>query len=154
MRITSYLYPLYTYIYIYTIPAFSIWSWPTKSDKPLWDTKRVLSFGANPLRQQWGASASRVRARMVARAMTSARGTSAHAQKASGEKTVKVGNVAGQLPFHSQEWSNWNYPCGLMKNLAFHSLLRWKMIILPILTYTFLFEMLGECTFWAWERKR
>ena len=40
-------------------------------------------------------------------------------------------------PFHSQEWSSSNFPCSLpktitshsMKNLAFHSLLRYKMII-------------------------
>ena len=44
-------------------------------------------------------------------------------------------------PFHSQEWSTSNFPCSLtrnitsrsMKNLAFHRLLRWEMIILPIL---------------------
>ena len=36
--------------------------------------------------------------------------------------------------------------------LAFHSLLRWKMIILPFLTISpmrFSFRRLGECTFWA-----
>ena len=66
--------------------------------------------------------------------------------------------------FYFQDWSNSNFPCNLtrnitshsMKNLAFHSLLRWKMITLPILTnitYTFLLERLGECTFWAWEWK-
>ena len=41
-----------------------------------------------------------------------------------------------------------------MKNLAFHLLLRWKMIILPILSLPhliFQFKMLGECTFWTWE---
>ena len=46
-------------------------------------------------------------------------------------------------PFHSQEWSILNFPCSLtrnitphsMKNVPFHSLLiRWKMIVLPILT--------------------
>ena len=45
-------------------------------------------------------------------------------------------------PFHSGEWSISNFSCSLsrnitsqsMKNVAFHSLLRWKMIILPILT--------------------
>ena len=44
--------------------------------------------------------------------------------------------------FHSQEWSISNSSCSLtrnitshsMENLAFHSLLRWKTIILPILT--------------------
>ena len=43
-----------------------------------------------------------------------------------------------------------------MKNLAFHSLLRCKMIVLPTLTtlsYTVLFTRLGECSFWAWEWK-
>ena len=45
------------------------------------------------------------------------------------------------LLFHSQEWSISNFPCSLtrnitpqsMENLAFHRLLRWKIIILPIL---------------------
>ena len=61
------------------------------------------------------------------------------------------------LPFHSQEWSTSNFPCSLTsnitsnswKNSAFHSLLRCKMAILTnshYLTYTFLFERLGECT--------
>ena len=44
-------------------------------------------------------------------------------------------------PFYSQEWSNSHFLCSLTrnikphstKNLAFHSLLTWKMIILPIL---------------------
>ena len=35
-----------------------------------------------------------------------------------------------------------------MKNLAFQSLLRWKMENIH-----FSFNRLGECTFWAWERK-
>ena len=43
---------------------------------------------------------------------------------------------------HFQEWSMSNFPCSLtrsitshsMENLAFHSLRRWQMIILPILT--------------------
>ena len=58
-----------------------------------------------------------------------------------------------------------NLPCTLtknitshsMENLAFHSLLRWKMIILPILPTSlthFLFKRLGECTFWAHEWMR
>ena len=46
------------------------------------------------------------------------------------------------LPLYSQKWSISHFPCSLtriitsqsMKSLAFHSLLRWKMIILPILT--------------------
>ena len=45
-------------------------------------------------------------------------------------------------PFHSKGWSTSNFPCSLtrnirphsMENLAGHSLLRWKMVILPILT--------------------
>ena len=55
------------------------------------------------------------------------------------------------------------FPCSLtrnittrsMENLAFHSLLRWKMVILPILANSpmyFLFKMLGECAFWACNR--
>ena len=61
-------------------------------------------------------------------------------------------------------WSISNLPCSLnrnitshsMENVAFHSLLRWKMIILPILTTSlmhFLLGRLGECTFWTWEWK-
>ena len=53
-------------------------------------------------------------------------------------RCAKVSKVRNQL----QEWSISNFSCSLtrnitshsMKNLAFHSLLRWKMIILPILT--------------------
>ena len=45
-------------------------------------------------------------------------------------------------PFAPQEWSSSNFSCSLsrnitshsMENVAFPSLLRWKMIILPILT--------------------
>ena len=59
---------------------------------------------------------------------------------------------------------NFKFPCSLtrnitshsMKNLAFHSLLRWEMIILPILTTSFIhFSLgrLGECTFWTWDWK-
>ena len=43
-----------------------------------------------------------------------------------------------------------------MKNLAFHSLLRWKVIVLPMLTTScihFSLGRLGECTFWTWEWK-
>ena len=40
-----------------------------------------------------------------------------------------------------------------MKNLAFHSLLRWMMIILPFLTTSLVIKRLGECTFWTWEWK-
>ena len=55
---------------------------------------------------------------------------------------VEEASVAFGLPFHSQEWSISDFPCCLtrnitshsMKNLAFQSLLRWKMIILLILT--------------------
>ena len=67
------------------------------------------------------------------------------------------------LPFHSQEWSMSSFPCSLtrnitphsMENLAFHSLLRWNMIILPILTTSpihFPLGKLGECPFCTWER--
>ena len=67
-------------------------------------------------------------------------------------------------PFRSQGWSISNFPCSLtrnitshsMKNLAFHSLLRWKMIILPILTTSLIHlssKRLGERTFWTWEWK-
>ena len=41
-----------------------------------------------------------------------------------------------------------------MKNVAFYSLLRWKMITLPILTtvtYTLLFQRSEECTFQLWN---
>ena len=72
-----------------------------------------------------------------------------------------LGFTHGFGPSHSQEWSMSNFPCSLtriitsnsMKNLAFHSSLRWKMIIQPILTTSlipFLFKRLGECTFWTW----
>ena len=64
--------------------------------------------------------------------------------------------------FHSHEWSMSNFPRSFarnikshsMKNLGFHSLLRWKMSMLSILTTSlmhFLFKRLGECTFWTWE---
>ena len=63
-----------------------------------------------------------------------------------------------------QEWSISNFSCSQtrnitshsMKNLAFHSLLRWEMIILPILTTSLIhlsLKRLGECTFWTWEWK-
>ena len=56
------------------------------------------------------------------------------------------------------------FPCSLtrnmtshsMENLTFHSLLRWKVIILQILATSpiqSLFERLGEYTFWAQEWK-
>ena len=66
--------------------------------------------------------------------------------------------------FIPQEWSISNFPCSLIRNitlhsrenLAFYSLLRWKMIILLILT-TFRIHVslksLEECTFWTWEWK-
>ena len=67
-------------------------------------------------------------------------------------------------PFHSWEWSMSKFPCSLtrnmtshsMKNLTFHSLLGWKVIILQILATSLiqsLFERLGEYTFWAQEGK-
>ena len=43
-----------------------------------------------------------------------------------------------------------------MENLAFHSLLRWKKVMLPILTTRdihFLLKRSWECTFWTWEWK-
>ena len=62
--------------------------------------------------------------------------------------------------FHSQEGSISNSPCSFtrnitphsMKNLAFHSLLRWRMIYTTNshpLTYTCILKRLGECTFWT-----
>ena len=58
----------------------------------------------------------------------------------------KVACVNSAQPFHSQEWSSSNSSCSLtrnitshsMKNLVFHSLLRWKMIMLPILINSFI----------------
>ena len=58
------------------------------------------------------------------------------------------------LPFHSQEWSISNFPCSLtrnitshsMENLAFHSLVRWKMVVLEILTTSPVHFSLG-----SWE---
>ena len=66
-------------------------------------------------------------------------------------------------PF-TPEWSMSNFSCSLTRNmtshskenLAFHSLLRWKMILIQILTtllMLFPFRRLGECTFWAQEWK-
>ena len=43
-----------------------------------------------------------------------------------------------------------------MENVVFHSLLRCKIITLPIVTTPLIHlysKMLGECTFWAWEWK-
>ena len=59
-------------------------------------------------------------------------------------------------------WSISDFPCSLtrnitshsMKNLAFHSLLRWKMIILPVLTILILHLSLKgweNVLFWTWE---
>ena len=58
----------------------------------------------------------------------------------------RSGKVFWSTAFHYQEWSISNFPCSLtrnitlhsMKNLAFHKLLRWKMIILPILATEFI----------------
>ena len=75
---------------------------------------------------------------------------------------ITLGYTEGyHKPFHSQEWSISNCHCTLtrnitlhsMKNLAFHSLIRWMMIILPILTTSLVIKRLGECTFWTWEWK-
>ena len=57
-------------------------------------------------------------------------------------------------PLHSQEWSISNFSCSLtrniashnMKNLAFHSLLGWKRITLPILTASLI-----HCSLYGWE---
>ena len=65
---------------------------------------------------------------------------------------------------YAPEWSSSNFSCSLtsnitshsMKNLGFHSWLRWKMITLPLLTTSpiyFSSGRLGECTFWTWEWK-
>ena len=77
---------------------------------------------------------------------------------------VKTKIVPSSQPFHSQEWSISNFSCSLTKyttshsleNVAFHSLLIWEMIILPILTTSYIrysLGRLGECTFWTWEWK-
>ena len=62
---------------------------------------------------------------------------------------LRVINV--KIPLHPQNMTSHS-----MENLAFHSLLRWKMIIIQILATPlmhFLFKRLGECTFWAQEWK-
>ena len=62
----------------------------------------------------------------------------------------------------SQEWSMSNFSCSLtrkiashsMENMAFHSSLRWNMIVLAnshCITYTCLRKRLGECIFWTLE---
>ena len=81
-------------------------------------------------------------------------------------RTIRVGmEFSGcGVGFDFQEWSISNFSCSLtsnitwhsMENRAPHSLLRWKMFLLPnshYLTYTFIFKRLGECTFWTWEWK-
>ena len=66
--------------------------------------------------------------------------------------------------YHSQEWSVSNFPCFLtrnitqysVENLAFHSLHRWKMIILPILTPSLIHfsSKVGRMYYlWTWEWK-
>ena len=68
-------------------------------------------------------------------------------------------NIHTLTLIHSWEWSISNFPCKLTRNitshskenLAFHSLLRWKVILLPVLPTSlihFLSNRLGECTFW------
>ena len=63
-------------------------------------------------------------------------------------------------PFTPSRMTMSNFHCGLTRNItphsmekvAFHSLLRWEMIILPILTTSlihFSLGKLGECTFWT-----
>ena len=77
---------------------------------------------------------------------------------------LKYDVLPGSKPFHSWEWSMSKFPCSLtrnmtshsMENLTFHSLLRWKVIILQILATSLiqsLFERLEEYTFWAQEWK-
>ena len=72
------------------------------------------------------------------------------------------GYIDWMRPFHSQEWSISNFSCILtrnitshsIKNLGFHHLLRWKMIILPILTTSLIpFSLKGweNVNFWTWE---
>ena len=67
-------------------------------------------------------------------------------------------------PFTPKSDQCQKFPCSLTRNmtshskenLAFHSLLRWKMILIQILTTSlmhFPFRRLGECTFWAQEWK-
>ena len=71
-------------------------------------------------------------------------------------KTKQTGRLCAIQPC-GFTWSISNFPCSFtrnitshsMKDLAFHSWLRWKMIILPILTTSlihFLLKRLGECT--------
>ena len=73
--------------------------------------------------------------------------------------------------FHSHKWSISNFPCSLtrnitshsIKNLAFHRLLRWKMIILLILSlphlyislfYSLFYSIQFECQKKAWRTYR
>ena len=56
-------------------------------------------------------------------------------------------------PFYSPEWSITNFPCSLTRNitshnmnLAFYSLLRWKIIVLPFLT-----TLLVHSSLKSWE---
>ena len=63
---------------------------------------------------------------------------------------LRVINVKIPLQPHKK------YDITQKENLAFHSLLRWKVIILQILATSLiqsLFERLGEYTFWAQEWK-
>ena len=114
------------------------------------------------------------RARTSASAMTDSPAMESLAMVRSLEKNTSLQRKRGIVedqwftschpePFHSQEWSISNFPCSLkrnitwhsMKNLVFHRLLRWNMIILPIITTSvihFLFKGLGECSFWTFIR--
>ena len=80
--------------------------------------------------------------------------------------TTQLRSFKINLTLHSQKWSISNFSYSLtrnitshsMKNLAFHSLLRWKMNYTPepILTTSlihFSLGRLGECTFWTWQWK-
>ena len=59
-----------------------------------------------------------------------------------------LGLINLKFPLHH----NHKYLPHSMKNWEFHGLLRWKMITQPILTTSlthFLFEWIGECSFWV-----
>ena len=69
---------------------------------------------------------------------------------------VTAGIIPGVINFKFPLQPHQNITPHSMKNLSFHRLLNWKMIILPnsrCLTYAFLSKKLGVCTFWTWEWK-
>ena len=68
----------------------------------------------------------------------------------------RTGNGKGWLMSNFPRSLTKNITSHSMKNLAFHHLLRWKIIILPILITPlmhFSLGRLGECTFSTWEWK-